>query len=397
LNLLTQCLACGNNSLELILDLHNQPLANNYTDGTSTEEQYPLAVNICKNCCHLQLTHAVDPTIIYTNYLYVSGTAQTNHDYMSWFVPFSCEYVTKWPTNVLDIGCNDGSQLDKYRLKGLRTFGVDPAENLYSISSANHTVWCDFFGPELVNTIDQKFDIIVAQNSFAHSSDPIETLQAMRQLMGHDSVLFIQTSQADMVRNGEFDTIYHEHINFFNINSMDQLCKRAKLNLLDVQRTPIHGNSYVFVISATRSNPARIANLIAMEAKDGLLDFAHYHMWANNIVNNMSELKSQLQELRLSGHKLVGYGASAKGNTVLNYIDFALDFIVDDNPLKHGYYTPGQHCPIVPITHLDTVTEPIVFVALAWNFGKEITERIRNYRPSSTIIKYFPQVSHDPI
>ena len=173
---LTQCLACGSAELELALDLTTQPLANNYIKDIASEESYPLAVNRCTHCCHLQLTHVVNPEIIYKNYLYVSGTSKTYLDYLEWFARFAREYSTHWPSTVLDIGCNDGSQLDAFKKLGLDTYGIDPAENLYPTSSANHTIWCDFFGTDLAKTIGRTFDIIVAQNSFAHNPDPLSIL-----------------------------------------------------------------------------------------------------------------------------------------------------------------------------------------------------------------------------
>jgi SAM-dependent methyltransferase len=394
---LETCLACGSTDLELALDLTTQPLANSYIKDIADESSYPLAVNRCTHCCHLQLTHVVDPEIIYKNYLYVSGTSKTYLEYLEWFARFAREYIHQWPSTVLDIGCNDGSQLDAFKRLGLTTYGIDPAENLYPTSSANHTIWCDFFGPELAAKIDQKFDIVVAQNSFAHNPDPLAYLTALKPLLAHGGLFFIQTSQADMVANGEFDTIYHEHVNFYNINSMNKLCQRAGMHLVDVQKTPIHGTSYVFVVSAERGNPARIENLIAREKEIGLLDADFYHKWANNIAVNMSQLKAELTKLKDNGYRLIGYGAAAKGNTVLNYIKYPLDCVIDDNPLKQDHYTPGQHCPIVSSEYLDNLstTDRVAFVPLAWNFYTEIKRRIleRRSNTNDVFVKYFPEVT----
>lgn len=392
---LTECLACGSTDLELTLDLTDQPLANsNLADPQIDEDHYPLAVNRCQHCCHLQLTDIVDPSIIYRNYDYVSGTSKTYVDYMEWFARFAREYVAHWPRTVLDIGCNDGSQLDAFKKLGMDTYGVDPAENLYPKSSANHRVWCDFFGADLVDRIDQKFDIIVAQNSFAHNPNPVEFLRALKTLMRENSLFFIQTSQADMVVNGEFDTIYHEHVNFYNINSMNELCQRAGMHLVDVQKTPIHGTSYVFVVSAYRGNPARIENLIAREREAGLLDPGFYNHWADQVKTNMAELNQILTGLRDQGYQLIGYGAAAKGNTVLNYIKFDLDVIIDDNPLKQGKFSPGRAIPIVSSEYLNQIntTTPVAFVPLAWNFYKEIRQRIKQRRdnPLDVFVRYFP-------
>lgn len=391
------CLACGGHNLELKLDLHPQALANNYVkDPNNPELEFPLAVNLCQDCYHLQLTHAVDPEIIYKNYLYVSGTSKTMHDHCKWFARFAREYCGHWPTRVLDIGCNDGTQLDYFKKLGMTTYGIDPAENLYETSSKNHHIYCDFYNEQLVDQLvndNLRPDLIVAQNSFAHNPDPYTYLVNLRRIMKPGSLFFVQTSQADMVRNNEFDTIYHEHINFYNINSMNHLCQRAGLHLVDVVKTPIHGTSYIFIISNTRGNPARIENLIAME--QDLLKVERYDQWANTVKKNVGDLVDKLEYGTRSGYVLVGYGAAAKGNTLLNFGKIKLDAIIDDNPLKQTLYTPGMKIPIVSRNFLTHDMDKIMFVPLAWNFYREIKTNILKQRSNSNdlFVKYFPSVS----
>lgn len=398
---LKSCLACGSDNLQLQLDLSTQALANSYVSDLLAEElTFPLAVNLCKECYHLQLTHIVDPEIIYKNYLYVSGTSRTLRDHFQWFAGFTKECSPLWPTSVLDIGCNDGTQLDYFKEIGLTTYGVDPAENLYPESSQRHHIYCDFYSTEFVDKIEQseqKFDIITAQNVFAHNPDPLTFLQNTQRLMKQTSLLFIQTSQAEMIQRNEFDTIYHEHISFYNINSMNRLCQRAGMHLVDVVRAPIHGNSYIFVVSKQRGNPYRIANLIAMEAQLGLLDLNRYDQWALKVRQTVESLSTQIKKAKDEQYKIIGYGAAAKGNTLLNYGKFQLDAIIDDNPLKTGLYTPGQRIPIVGIEYLEKFgsEDKIMFVPLAWNFYREIKQRIKKARSSDQdlFVKYFPEVN----
>lgn len=388
-----KCLACGSEHLTLALDLGNQPLANNLKPEITTQETYPLAVNLCEDCCHLQLTHTVDPKIIYSNYLYVSGTSNTLKEYSDWFAGYVVETMDRQTGNVLDIGCNDGTQLDYFKSRSINTFGIDPAENIHPVSSAKHDVICDYFGPNVVKKVHYNFDAITAQNVFAHNPNPLEFLQTVKKLMSEHTLVYIQTSQADMVLNNEFDTIYHEHINFFNINSMNELAKRAGLHLVDVIKTPIHGNSYVFVLG-WNSRPYNIENLIKME--DKLLQLKTYHEWEKNVVVNMAELKNKLAMFRVNGYKIVGYGAAAKGNTLLNYIDFPLDLIIDDSPLKQNMYAPGTNSPIKSIEALKEFSKEdnILFMPLAWNFFNEISQRIKSVRDEKhdVFLKYFPKV-----
>jgi SAM-dependent methyltransferase len=374
-----KCLACGSVDLIPVLDLNDQPLANSYKKSKDEPEaSYPLKINRCEHCYHVQLTHVVNPDLIYKNYLYVSGTTKTYVDYMGWYADFVCEQFNVFPQSVLDIGCNDGSQLDKFKARGLETFGVDPAENLFELSSKNHNVTCGYFDEKY----SQPVDIITIQNAFAHNPNPLELLKNCKKNLNIDGLIFIQTSQADMILNDEFDTIYHEHISFYNIKSMMFLCNRAGLNLIDVVKTPIHGTSYIFIISADMSAPANIKNLIDIETNAGLYNKETYTRYSKNCIDMVEKFREVVEEHRANGYKIVGYGAPAKGNTFLNFAKVPLDMIIDDNPMKQGLYTPGSSIGIVGSEVLKSFEEHdrILFVPLAWNFFKEIRERIIKQR-----------------
>jgi hypothetical protein len=213
--------------------------------------------------------------------------------------------------------------------------------------------------------------------------------------MGRNSLFFIQTSQADMVMNGEFDTIYHEHVNFYNVNSMNELAKRTGFNLIDVVKTPIHGTSYVFVLSKTERRPQHIKNLIAMES--ALLKEKTYTEWASRTKSIVTEFDARIQQYRDDGYKIVGYGAAAKGNTLLNFATATVDIIIDDNPMKQGKYSPGRNIPIISM--VDALNQfgeedKILFVPLAWNFFDEIKGKIQKQRsnPADRFLRYFPDV-----
>ena len=393
----TQCLACGSDNIHTALNLGEQPLANSYKDSADEPEaRYPLGVRLCHDCFHLQLSHTVDPEIIYKNYLYATGTNQTIKDYSKWFADFCLEACTDVKT-VLDIGCNDGTQLDYFKALGVDTYGIDPAENLHSRSNKNHNVVCDFFGPAAVDKLNKvNYDIIIAQNVCAHNPDPYGFVKTCSELMSDDTVLFIQTSQADMVLHNEFDTIYHEHVNFFNANSMNELAQRSGLNLIDVIKTPIHGNSYIFVLSKQSVNQHRVQNIIDLEIAHGLLNIDTYDRWSETVHTTVNQLIATVNQHRQEGFTLVGYGAAAKGNTLLNFAGIQLDVIIDDNPLKQGKYTPGTSVPIVSIDYLQNQGQDakLLFVPLAWNFFKEIKLKIQTARTNTNdrFLKYFPDI-----
>ena len=392
-NSLDRCLCCDSKDIEILLDLNNQPLANSYHDNTKKMDEYPLGVNICNNCYHIQLTHVVNPDLLFKDYLYVSGTSQTLKDNMEWFVDYVTENDHRHRDTVLDIACNDGTQLDYFKEAGYKTYGIDPAKNLYELSSKKHKVICDYFNAK---NFDRKFDVITAQNVFAHNTAPKRILDDCEKLMHDESTLYIQTSQAYMILNNQFDTIYHEHVSFFNINSMNELVKRTNLYLVDVIKTPVHGISYLFKLSKKRGGVQRVSNSIEVEKISGLYSKKTYRNYTNLITNLVSKFKTSVKFYRKSGYKLVGYGAAAKGMTFLNFTDTELDVIIDDNELKHNLYTPGTNIPIKPNGFLKQYKESdkILFIPLAWNFYDEIQKRILKTRDNENdlFLKYFPEV-----
>lgn len=384
------CLACGSVNLHSSLNLGEQPLANSYLKNLKEDQaKYPLGVNVCKECYHTQLTHKVNPEIIYQDYLYVSGTTKTIKEYCKWFAKFVYEYSGFTKGAVLDIGCNDGTQLNSFLELGFETWGIDPARNLYEISSKNHNVICDFFNAGL--KLDRNFNTIIAQNVFAHNPTPAEFLLNCNKLMNNESLLFIQTSQANMVSNKEFDTIYHEHINFFNVLSMKKLTERVGLNLIDVIKTPVHGNSYIFVISKKLVKTSNVENAILME--NSLYNLKTYIEWENYVKTNIKCFVSTIKKYKKRGFTIIGYGAAAKGNTLLNYCRPIMDYIVDDNPLKQGLYSPGVKIPIVSPDKLLEEKNQVLIVPLAWNFFEEIKEKVFKRKKQDVLfLKYFPSV-----
>jgi len=393
---LKECLCCGSERLKLVLDLKEQPMANSFKETEdSAELMFPLRLNLCEDCTHLQLSHAVNPDLLFKNYLYVSGTSKTLRDYFDWFAKETLTYAPDAKT-VLDIACNDGSQLNSYKTLGLKTYGIDPAENLHELSNANHEVVCDYFKEKYVYHYKMKqLDIITAQNVFAHNDYPLDFLLQCKEIMHDDTVLFIQTSQADMIKNNEFDTIYHEHLSFFNASSMSALARRAGLYLIDIRKTPIHGNSYLFVLSKVPGARLSVQAQLDFERQAGLQDMNTYLSYADRCHEIVKDLADTIKFYKDQGTLIVGYGAAAKGMTLINFGDLYLDFIIDDNPLKQGLYCPGSGIPVVSIDMLDQCKDlNVAFIPLAWNFFTEIKGKIKAKRdkPDDVFIRYFPTI-----
>jgi 2-polyprenyl-3-methyl-5-hydroxy-6-metoxy-1,4-benzoquinol methylase len=374
---LKNCLACNSKELQQVLDLNKQPLANSYLKNKRVKEKkYELKVNVCLKCTHLQLSIAVNPEKIYRKYDYVSGTTQTYKNYMKKFYKICTKNNKKLIyKNILDIGCNDGSQLDIFKFNKFKTFGVDPAKNIYKISSKKHNVICDFFTEKVVKKLNKKFDFIISQNSFAHNPNPVEFLRNAKKLMHDKSSMIIQTSQADMCRNYEFDTIYHEHINFFNVRSMIELLKRSNLRLHKVIKDPIHGSSYLFIIRKN-SNQKKIKSIIK---KEKFIKLKYYLSWGKKCKKLVNEIRIKLNKIS-KNNIVIGYGAAAKANTFLNFSNIKFDLIIDDNKLKQNKFCPGSKIPIKPLRYIKNYKENIYIVPLAWNFYKEIKQRVVKVR-----------------
>lgn len=395
---LLTCLACGGSNLETILDLGDQPLANSFIkDPTLPEDKFPLELNVCRNCWHCQLSYAVNPDLMFKDYLYVSGTSKTLKDYMDWFANFAYETYNitsrMIPRNFLDIACNDGTQLDAAKKLGFETYGIDPAENLYPLSSKNHIVALDYLSHKTYFN-DVKFDVINAQNVFAHNTDPVGFMEQCKNMLATDGLLFIQNSQADMIKNGEFDTMYHEHVSFWNANSIVTVAERVGLMLVDRIRVPVHGISDLFIFKKFDfpSGRYRVNNILEMEKYEGLHDMKIYRMFGEKAYDAIAKFEILMDDHHkfYPDNLFVGFGAAAKGMTFLNACKgdiTGLDYIVDENPLKQGLYTPGTHIPVVGSEILQT-NNKIVVIPLAWNFRNEIFKKIGEARPDRYGDKY---------
>jgi 2-polyprenyl-3-methyl-5-hydroxy-6-metoxy-1,4-benzoquinol methylase len=394
--IIKNCLCCDKN-VDMLMDLGEQPLANNFHDKNSEYDVYPLQLMVCKNCYHCQLSHSVNPYILFKNYKYVSGTTKTGLI----FFRQNAEYIIKHKNilrgKVLDIACNDGSQLDFFKEFGWETYGVDPAENICPIAQAKgHHIVCDFWNEKVALQLPV-MDVIVAQNVFAHTQHVNDFLINCKRVMNENTSLFIQTSQKNMIINGEFDTTYHEHISFFNTRSMNELTRRNGLTLNRVSESEIHGGSYIFEIKLGKDDTIYNVDACMQEEECvGLYSDAIYEQFNMNAVKCVQNLKAKILEYERNGYKCIGFGAAAKGQTILCYGDIQLDYIIDENPLKIGQYSPKMNIPVVNLECFEHEEyDKYLIVILAWNFATEIKQKIEKVKGDKNIHfieKYFPDI-----
>jgi nucleoside-diphosphate-sugar epimerase/SAM-dependent methyltransferase len=382
----SSCRVCKQTCIDRVIDFGNQPNANHYVSSPEHSlPEYPLSLERCRNCFHLQLGYTIPPAEMFSDYIYLSGTSNTLKEYFVDFVNTTIRDsgVTERSGNVLDIACNDGTLLDEYARRGWKTYGYDAAKNIYEISSRKgHNVTVGFWGVDPVPEYPP-LDVIVAQNVCAHVPDPVVFLEKCKDVMNPNTVLYIQTSQCNMVEYGQFDTIYHEHLSFFTIHSMWVAAKMAGLVIDGIAKTSIHGVSYVFRLRLTSSLDVLSHPLYVYERNFGLYDDLAYYVYVEKIKSLREWMLQKIHDMHDSGIRVVGYGAAAKGMTILNYMDnkqLPLEYIVDDSPKKHGYYATNSKYWITSPDKLAEYSGRTAIIVFAWNFLAEIMEKIKRIR-----------------
>jgi hypothetical protein len=368
-----------------ILDLGSTPPANAYLrqqDLDQPEQRFPLVLYFCRTCSLAQLLDVVDPRILFKNYHYVTGASPPS---VAHFEAYAHEAVRPFIHSrqdlVIDIGGNDGVLLS-YIKDEARVLNVDPADNLAPISEGRgvpfHTA---FFTSEVATGLLAAHGpaaVVTANNVFAHT-DPIRDVFAgVRKLIGDDGVFIFEVHWAKhLLEQGCFDQIYHEHLCFYSLHALNHLLHAVGLPIFDVEVVPTQGQSLRVYAARGRETRPSVAALLAEEQRAGLTTEDRYHQFAKVVQSNRLRVRELLRSLRSDGMTIAGYGAPAKGNTLLNYYGIGpetLEYLADSTPLKEGLYSPGMHIPIVRPERLrDAPTDYVLL--LAWNFKDAILER----------------------
>ena len=401
-----ECRCCGSEDLVPYLDLGDQPLANSYHKGEEIET-FPLKIKVCNECFHSQLSVVVAPDLMFKNYLYVSGTTHTFRKHCDKLAKDAVEYwfntggiklpisMMELSPKVLDIACNDGTLLDYFRDIDCDVQGVDPAENLREITKEKDIpVEVGFWGTGVHERLDGKFDIITGTNVFAHVDEINDFLVQCTKVLNDKGIIVLEFPYCDnMISDCEFDTIYHEHLSYFLVNSFKNNVETKGLGIVRILRTPIHGGSIRFFLKQGERHCVDVYHLIEDEEAKGLLKRGTYAAFGRQVEKNKSDMQGLVANLKSQGKTVIGYGASAKGNTMLNYFELDLDYIVDDNEMKWDYLTPGRNIPIKSPEAMKDEDE-LYIVILAWNFFDEIVEKIGKITGKKHhYIRYVPEVS----
>jgi hypothetical protein len=387
------CRVCGAADLEEMLQLGPSPLANSFLESPAefaAERTFPLDLYYCADCTLLQLRDVVDPAVMFRHYLYVTGTSTTIATHNEAYAQTLVDLLgLRADDLVVEIASNDGSLLQCFRRRGVRTLGVEPAVNLADRArqSGIDTV-NEFFTSALAARLrdeGRSARVIAANNVLAHVDRPEDFLDGCRTLLADDGLITIEVPYAgEMLDRVEYDTIYHEHLSYFTVTSLRRLCDRVGLRVVRVDRVPVHGGSLRLYMSRSATAHAPDVDAMAAAERAGVADASRVRQFAADARRHRSDLLELLHRLAADGKRLAGYGAPAKGNTLLNYcgIDSTLlPFTVDRNPLKVGRFTPGTHIPVRPVDALhEPGREPDYVFILAWNFAAEIMEQQAAHR-----------------
>lgn len=388
------CRICGGSRLYKFLDLGSMPPPNGYLTKVELKQKeyhYPLDVCLCRDCFHVQLYHIVPSEIMFKNYLYIPSTSQT---LLQNFASIASELVEKYHPKkgslVIDIGSNDGTLLSYFKAKEMEVLGIDPATNLVTVARLKGVETInDFFSEKLARELVKKYGkakIITATNSFAHINDLNNYCQGLNILLDKDGVAFLEFPYLlDLLGKNEFDTIYHEHLSYFSVLPLTVLFKNNNLKILDIVHTPIHGGS-IRVYLGTKNTIYKPSNSYREFIKEEKLrkidQMGTYDEFARRVKVIKRDLVAFLKRLKKQGKTIVGYGASAKGNVLLNYCGInknIIDYVVDSIPFKQGRFTPGTHLPIYPEGRL-LEDQPDYALLFSWTFLEEILNKQRLYR-----------------
>lgn len=401
-----ECLCCGSSNLRMALDLGIQPPANSYTTtGAERVAEFPLGLNVCSDCWNSQLNYCVDRKEIFDQYAYVSGTSKTLGKFFTWFADALAKTLPSG-ARVMELAANDGSLIREMQRVGLDCIGVDPAENITRLAqAAGLPILCGYW-PQVADRIEGKFDAIVCMNVVAHVDNPLEFLIGCRKKLSPGGVVMVQPSQARMFEHSEFDTIYHEHISFFNTHSMKQLAVRAGLRLVDSFLVRIHGDSPVYLLQHADA-PIAVGfrdafmvgdfaideDLIAYEERVKLFDWETYEQFGQTAGEVMQRVVSIVEQQRAAGREIVFVGAAAKAMTLVNACRIKPDLFLDENPLKIGLFAPGSGSRIEALEACAKLSKPAFFVFSAWNFRYELAAKVRavGVPEGSVFYSYFPE------
>lgn len=380
------CRVCDGTDLEPAIDLGRQPWCNHFLkpDELGTEPRYPLCVVYCHGCATAQLDYTVAKEVMFADHTYLSGVTRA----LSAHFKSVAENIdgtffrTLSRKSVLDIGSNDGTQLKHFKALGYDVLGVESAATPAGIASdAGIETIRAFFNCELAGRLGRRFNVINAAGVFFHLEELHSVADGIRKALQPDGVFIVQfLYMKSIVENGAFDQIYHEHLLYYTLRTIEALLQLHGLTMFDAYLSSIHGGSVIGYVghAGSRSPSERLRTLRHAEDGCGANELSAYLQFAERIKRMKRDNLAYLDTAARQGKLIYGFGAPAKGNTLLNYFGIGpnrMKRLVEKNALRRGLYSPGMHIPVVMEAELSA--PPDLYYVLAWNFKEEILENNR--------------------
>jgi len=374
------CRSCGNNNLKRVVSLGYQPLANNLLNTKNEKyEVYPLEMNYCPKCHNCQLSVSVDPKKMFSNYLYTSSTSSSFRNH---FITASKNYIKNFKLKpkksyIIDIGSNDGVALKPFKDLGFdKILGIEPAKNLAKLANKNKIkTFNGFLENKNLKKIKGNADLILASNVFAHSDKLKEMTECMIKLLNKNGTIVIEVQYLlNTLQDLTFDNIYHEHYNYWSLTSLINFFNQFNSTIFKVEKINTHGGSIrVYIKKGKKIKIEKnVKTLLNEEETFGIKEYKTYQDFGEKIKQLRDNVIKNIKALKKNNKKIIGFGAPAKATTALNFFGISneIDFIIEDNKLKHNKFIPGVLIPIKEKKYLKDKNNLII--VLAWNFYNEI-------------------------
>ena len=375
-----ECRSCGNENLKRVVSLGYQPLANNLLKKKNEKtELYPLEVNYCDKCHNCQLSVAVDPKKMFSNYLYTSSTSKIFREH---FVNAAKKYTKELKLKpkksyIIDVGSNDGVALKPFKDKNFKNLlGIEPAENLAKLSRKNKIkTFNGFLDKKNIKKIKKNADLILASNVFAHADNLKEMAECMLDILSTRGTIIIEVQYLmNTLKDLTFDNIYHEHYNYWSLTSLINFFDQFNVTIYKAEKINTHGGSIRIYIKKGKKYriDKSVTTIIKEENKFGIKEFKTYQTFADKVYKIKENVINNIRKLKKENKKIIGYGSPAKATTALNFFGISkeIEFVIEDNPLKHGKFIPGVKIAIKSKKHLKDKVDNLL--VLAWNFFDDI-------------------------
>ncbi len=400
------CQVCGGSNLELVVDLGHQPLCDSLIDVdrlNEPEQTFPLRLHRCLDCSLAQIDYAVDgSTVYFKEYPYRSGVTRELVDYqMESSAATVADFAVGPDSLVVDVGSNDGTLLSGFKAQGMRVLGVEPTNIAKIANESGIETTQSFFTEKVAREIVKDYghaSVVSATNMYAHMTALGEVTRGIEALLDDDGIFVCEVHYLlEIIRGGQYDTIYHEHLRSYSLKSLVTLLEMYNFTVVDARQVNRYGGSLRVYAQKGKNRAVRssVAELLAREEAFGLYDSATYDNFRGTIEKSRREFVSLALEAQAKGQSFVGNSCPGRCSTLLNYcgIDKSLMPYIAEQPtsLKLGQHLPGMHIPIVD-NEILVREQPDYVVLLAWHYGEPITEQLRARGLKSKLVMPLPEV-----